>query len=225
VTRSIVIFDRDGTLVDSMSSLVESIATLFHDEFGIDPAETLKIAPRIAMLHPEQMWREFSTLTGVDLTVAMGNESFRRSFTASASGVDTRLFPETLEVLTSLKSKGYRLFLSTSAPHDGLAESQAALGLDAFFELSRGTDLDSGVLKGPTHLQRIAAHLGLTPEELADVAVFVGDGLGDMSIAKTAGIPGIGRITLGNGDELRAAGAVEIVDDLRDVEAAIERIG
>jgi phosphoglycolate phosphatase-like HAD superfamily hydrolase len=45
-------------------------------------------------------------------------------------------------------------------------------------------------------------------------AAYVGDAVYDMRIASAAGITAIGRVTAGNGDALRHAGAHHLIDDL-----------
>jgi phosphoglycolate phosphatase len=84
------------------------------------------------------------------------------------------------------------------------------------------------------------AHLGMTPDELAgdlfaegkaaaltehDVRFYVGDHIGDMIAARTAGIPGIG-VTTGpcTADELIQAGASHVLSDLTGFPALLEKI-
>jgi len=81
-------------------------------------------------------------------------------------------------------------------------------------------------------------HLGLVVDEVADdlfaeekatalkahdVRLYVGDHVGDMVAARTAGIPGIG-VTSGPcpADQLRAAGAGLVLDDLTGFPAALD---
>jgi phosphoglycolate phosphatase len=84
------------------------------------------------------------------------------------------------------------------------------------------------------------AHLGMTADELAgdlfaegkaaalvehDVRWYVGDHVGDMVAARTAGVPGIGVATGPcNADELRVAGASYVLSDLTSFPALLRRI-
>lgn len=83
-------------------------------------------------------------------------------------------------------------------------------------------------------------HLGLAVDELAGdlfaeqkatalrehgATCYVGDHVADMAAAKTAGIPGVGVATGPcTADELRAAGADLVLDDLTGFPAALDRI-
>lgn len=84
------------------------------------------------------------------------------------------------------------------------------------------------------------AHLGMTPDELAgdlfaegkaaaltehDVRFYVGDHVGDMIAARTAGIPGIG-VTTGpcSAAELNEAGASHVLSDLTGFPALLANI-
>lgn len=83
-------------------------------------------------------------------------------------------------------------------------------------------------------------HLGLIADELAgdlfaegkatalvehDVGWYVGDHVADMIAARTAGVPGIG-VTTGpcSADELRAAGATEVIADLTSLPSVLRKI-
>jgi phosphoglycolate phosphatase len=106
--------------------------------------------------------------------------------------------PGAVEALAAVRELGYRVVVVTS-------------------KLGRLAEL---------HL----AHLGMVADELAgdlfaegkaaalvehDVRYYVGDHVGDMVAARTAGVPGIG-VTTGpcDPDELRAAGASHVLGDL-----------
>ena len=84
------------------------------------------------------------------------------------------------------------------------------------------------------------AHLGMAADELAGdlfaegkaaalvehgVRWYVGDHVGDMVAARTAGVPGVGVATGPCGiDELRAAGASYVLDDLTSLPALLREI-
>jgi phosphoglycolate phosphatase len=57
------------------------------------------------------------------------------------------------------------------------------------------------------------------------VQVYVGDHVADMVAARAAGVPGVGVATGAcSADELRLAGAVEVLDDLTGFPAALSRL-
>jgi phosphoglycolate phosphatase len=135
--------------------------------------------------------------------------------------------------VTAYRSLYPEFAVAPAVPMPGVAEALAevrALGLRVVVVTSK--------------LGRLAAlhleHLGLVADELAgdlfaegkaaaltshDVRWYVGDHVGDMVAARTAGVPGIG-VTTGpcSADELRDAGASFVLPDLRPLPALLRRI-
>jgi phosphoglycolate phosphatase len=123
--------------------------------------------------------------------------------------------------------------ITPTVPMPGAVEALAAvreLGLRVVVVTSK-----LGVL-AELHL----AHLGMAADELAGdlfaegkaaaltehgVRWYVGDHVGDMVAARTAGVPGIGVATGPcDPDELRAAGAAYVLDDLTGLPALLREI-
>jgi phosphoglycolate phosphatase len=123
--------------------------------------------------------------------------------------------------------------IAPSVPTPGAVEALAAVRAHGF-----------RVVVVTSKIGRLAAqhldHLGMTADELAGdlfaegkaaalvehgVHWYVGDHVGDMVAATTAGVPGIG-VTTGpcDADELRAAGATYVLSELTGFPALLERI-
>jgi phosphoglycolate phosphatase len=123
--------------------------------------------------------------------------------------------------------------IEPSVPMPGAVEALAAV-----------RELGYRVVVVTSKLGRLAelhlAHLGMLADELAgdlfaegkgaalvehDVRVYVGDHVGDMVAARTAGVPGIGVATGPcDPDELRAAGASHVLGDLTEFPALLREI-
>jgi phosphoglycolate phosphatase-like HAD superfamily hydrolase len=95
-------------------------------------------------------------------------------------------------------------------------------GIDGFFEVALGTDDGvPGMRKGPGHLEIVETALALGDGELRARGVFVGDAVYDMQVAREAGIRAVGRVSDGNAEALRSAGAQHLIQDLREIEALL----
>jgi len=134
-------------------------------------------------------------------------------------------FPEAGAVLERLHTLGYTLILSSNGPPAIIKEKLASAGLERFFTLCLGRDLAAGISKGEGHFRIAREHLGLTEAELKASAALIGDGLFDMQVSREAGILAIGKVTDGNGEKLRQAGANYLIDDLTEVEPLLEKLG
>jgi phosphoglycolate phosphatase-like HAD superfamily hydrolase len=94
------------------------------------------------------------------------------------------LFPEVESTLASLKSKGYSLVFSSNTPRPAVEARLEAAGIPAYFEIALGTFPPEGVFKAD-HPRMAREQLGMSEEQFAVVAVYVGDGEGDMALAKS----------------------------------------
>jgi phosphoglycolate phosphatase-like HAD superfamily hydrolase len=223
--RSIVFLDLDGTLSDSMPDLVALFVRLLAKHFEVPAARSREQVPELLKLpRPEQM-AGFAELTGTDFSPE--NErvmEYRAELHAGQGASPLTLFPEAANVLRLLWERGYRLVLTTNAPLHSLDARLVAANIRDYFALVLGTDLPSGMTKGPDHFRRAGLAFDLTADDLAHQAVLVGDAEGDMSIAKTAGCVAIGRLTDRNGPEMRAAGADYLIDDLLGLEPVLAQL-
>jgi phosphoglycolate phosphatase-like HAD superfamily hydrolase len=213
-----VFFDLDGTLNDSMPDLIATFVRLLAKHFDVPEERSRERVPEILKLaRPEQM-AEFAELTGTDFSPE--NERVIKYRTELHAGQTSPivLFPEVAGALRHLCEHNYRLVLTTNAPLYSLDARLTAANIRDYFALVFGTDLPAGMTKGPDHFRRAGEALGLSAEDLTLQSVLVGDAEGDMSIAKTEGCIAIGRITDGNGPELRAAGADYLIGDLSELE-------
>jgi phosphoglycolate phosphatase-like HAD superfamily hydrolase len=214
MARSIIIFDMDGTLVETMPRLIQICLDLARalqpqaDEDGLRRRIT-----DIMHLPPARLVSELSALLGWQVS------EFHAKIGEIMPRLPPTLFPEVPEVLTSLKAAGYTLMLSSNTPENALQERLKTAGIAGDFDFILGTNVAAGITK-EDHPRLAAEHLSLTEKDFAAVAVFVGDTPGDMVMAKRAGLLAIGRVSE-NEDELRREGADHLIKDLTEVESLI----
>lgn len=198
-----IIFDIDGTLVDSNDAHAESWVETFRT-FGYDvPFE--KVRNLIGMggdkLLPACIDIGDDTPEGKELSRHRG-ELFKRDYLPKLEP-----FRGTRALLERLKADGYALAIATSAKGDelgGLLKAAGALGI--FDEATTKSDVEQSK-PDPDAIVAALDKLGLPAHEV----VMVGDTPYDVEAAKQAGVRTIG---------LRCGGWKD--DDLRDAVAVYD---
>ncbi len=216
----LVVFDCDGTLVDSQHSVVEAMRQAFTGRGLAAPA-------------PEAVRRT----VGLSLDVAMGAlfpdgdagdwAALARDFrTASmdirlASDYHEPLYPGAVEAIEALDAAGYLLGVATGKSRRGLDHTLDAFGLRQRFVTLQTAD-DAPSKPHPGMLQRAMAETGSAAGE----TLVVGDTTFDVEMAVNAGAAAVG-VSWGyhHADELMAAGARRILDSFAELSEAITAIG
>jgi phosphoglycolate phosphatase len=205
----LVVFDLDGTLSDSISS-VEATLQLALAAHDLPPADPIRVRALIGT-PLDDICEAFAP--GRGLAVA---DVYRQRYNEVASTRE-RLYDGVLDLLSALRSEGRRLAIATGKSQHGADAATARLGLrervDGVFGVIPGTP-------GKPHphlLERVLAELGHDREE----AVVVGDSGHDLQMAAAAGVPAIG-VTWGCWDRpaLEEHGPLGVAEDL----AALRRL-
>ena len=203
-----VLFDVDGTLVDSNYLHVYAWQRAFADE-GVR-ASAWQIHRCIGM--------DGSTLVRTLSDDAPDDVQDRLSEAHSRYYRDTApllaALPGARELLRCVAELGLQVVLASSAPEDELAILRKVLDCDDVIALATSSrDVDTAK-PSPGIVQVALDRAGVT----ADRAVFVGDAVWDAHAAAGAGVDCIGLLSGGvSREELRAAGASPIFADPRDL--------
>ena len=195
-----VLFDWDGTLVDSLPALFEANVAVMA-AFGLPFDEAAY------RHHYAPDWRAMYRDLGVPADRL--DEANDRWLAALERGTASRLFEGVPDALQRLARDGRRLGIVT-AGHRSVVEPQiATLGLGGIFDVVVYGD-DLPVHKpDPAPLRHALDALGLVGRPAA--AAYVGDVPDDMRMARVAGTHGVGILSLLSGErELLAAGASEV---------------
>jgi HAD superfamily hydrolase (TIGR01509 family) len=214
MTIRAVIFDVDGTLVDSNDqharAWVDSLA-----EAGF-PVPYEKIRPLIGMGGDKVL----PMLTGIKDDDAKGKRiaERREQIFAERYLPQVRAFPGARELLVRLRAEGLRLAVASSSKEDMLKRLLALVGAEDLLETKTSSD-DAENSKPDPDIVKAALHrLG----EPHDAVVMVGDTPYDIEAAGRAGIQSIAFRSGGWKDpDLR--GAAEIYDGPADLVANIDR--
>lgn len=199
-----LLFDLDGTLIDSERGLVQSFKKALA-EIGVDSDD---VGLRRLIGPPAQEGlAEFYGLRGDVLSQTVARF---RSYLKEGGLLDFDLYPGIEELLIELKKAGHRLFLATSKP---TAMAETVIEHLRWQTLFSGI---SGAVIGVYHDKtRVIAHL---LPQLQGLNVMIGDRHHDIEGAKANGLLSIGVCYgFGGKEELSRAGADYLAADTEEL--------
>lgn len=202
----LVVFDCDGTLVDSQHVIFEAVrrALVEHGQ-PVPPLSQvramvgLSLVEAIGHLLPE-------TDEGLRVAIAASYRTHFRQARAEV-GVQEPLFPLVRETLSELGRRGLIMAVATGKSRRGLDLVLAHHRLGPFFTSLQTADGNPSK-PHPAMLQRALAETGSAPKE----AILVGDTTFDVTMARSAGVRALG-VTWGYHppSSLERAGAARIL--------------
>ncbi|HLF72121.1 MAG TPA: HAD family hydrolase [Dehalococcoidia bacterium] len=217
---SVLIFDLDGTLVDSMGELGEMFSNLLAETHAIPRDLSNEVYFALAGVGPKRQFETVLHAAGLPLTSV---DALTRTFFERTQAIVPKPFPDVLDVLQAFDADRFEMFISSGGRTEYARIRAEHGGIAGFMRLILGTDEEvPGMAKGPGHFALFADALGISAEALSGRAWFIGDGPFDMQVAREAGIFALGRLTGDNGQQLRQAGADVLVSDLREVRALLQ---
>jgi HAD superfamily hydrolase (TIGR01509 family) len=200
-----VIFDVDGTLIDSNDLHALAWQRAF-ERYG-HPVPYERVRAHIGMggdkLLPALLGDEVEAREGDAIRKRQGQEL---GTVLEDPKQPKRVFPEVVELLSALRERGLRTALATSAERNKLDDLERAFGIDL------GRRVDEVVTASQVSESKPAPDVVCAALEVlsvgADAAVMVGDTPYDAKACRAAGVDFIGVRSGGWTDaELRAAGA------------------
>jgi phosphoglycolate phosphatase len=205
----LLVFDWDGTLMDSMGSIVACTrATL--TEVGLPALPEAAIRQAIGLGLGETIERLAPGTSPA--VVERIRECYGRLWVATYRERPL-LFAGAGELLAGLEAEGYLLAIATGKSRRGLDRDLAATGLAGRFHATRTAD-EARSKPDPEMLASLLGELGVRPAS----ALMVGDSRWDLQMAANAGVAALGVATGGyHRDELVACGPAGCVGCLEEV--------
>ena len=198
-----VIFDLDGTLLDTLEDLADAVNTaLANHGWPTHPLDAYRqfvgngVTTLIRRAMPEEHRLEDAL---VDEVVVKMREIYSRGWANK-----TRPYPGIDQLLTALRDNGVPMTVLSNKPHDATAAMVAHFFPANPFRLVMGARPDKPSKPDPTMALETAGFLGLPPTAL----LFLGDSDVDIRTAIAAGMTPLGAAWGFRGpEELRTAGA------------------
>jgi phosphoglycolate phosphatase len=203
-----IVFDLDGTLVDSLPDIVGAFQDAF-EACGLEAPGDDDVRRRVG-LPLEAMVADFAPADRVAALSASYRRIYPQRFTRTS-----RPFPGVREVLAELRGHGFRLGVATTKRTEMAVRFVAAMGLEGALDHVQGTD-GFPHKPAPDVVLRALAALG------ADGTWMVGDTVHDVEAGKAAGLATFA-VTWGTHDAatLASAGPDRLEADLDTLVAAV----
>jgi phosphoglycolate phosphatase len=202
----LIIFDWDGTIMNSVSHIVHCIQ-LSADDLGeaVPNDEQVKNIIGLGMFEL------------IDVLFNRQDEEFHQQLIAryrhhfyNNTENPSVFFPRALETLQQLKSDGYMLAVATSKSRAGLDHVFEKYQLNGFFDDSKCAD-ESASKPNPLMLNKILAKLNIDVEQ----SLMIGDTEYDMEMAQNCGMAGLG-VSYGahSKERLQKYGILDCLDEI-----------
>ncbi|HTS54021.1 MAG TPA: HAD-IA family hydrolase [Burkholderiales bacterium] len=177
----LLVFDWDGTVVDSADHIVGSIQAAARD-LGLDSPLEQRARHIIGLGLVDAMTHLFPALPPADYPRLA--ERYRHHYLAGDHKVS--LFAGASQGIQAFCAAGFTLAVATGKSRQGLDRALERSGLASFFRASRCAD--EGFPKPhPDMLQYLMTALGAKPQR----TLMIGDTTHDLEMARSAGVPSV----------------------------------
>lgn len=207
--KATIVFDLDGTLVDTAPDLVTSLNATIALR-GLAPVTYEDLTHLVGQGARMMLARAFdlrgAALTENDLDVLQAE--FVRHYRAGMPGA-SRPYPGIVEALERLRDAGHTLSVCTNKLEELALPLLQGLGLAHHFAAITGGNTFEFRKPDPRHIVETAKRAGGPTDRI----IMIGDSINDIAAARNGGIPSIA-VTFGYSDiPVTDLGATAIIDD------------
>lgn len=189
--KKVILFDLDGTLINSAPDLALAVnhmlQTLNRETFSEDIIDTW-VGNGAQILVNRALSGESEIDKNLDASFAAEALEIFLSFYAQNLCISTVTYPNVPTTLKALKEAGYRLAIVTNKPFAFVEPILKGLELTGLFEIILGGDSLSQKKPDPAPLLHVCKKLDVTVEE----CVMIGDSKNDILAANAANMQSIG---------------------------------
>ncbi|MFT5574644.1 MAG: phosphoglycolate phosphatase [Bermanella sp.] len=203
----LVIFDWDGTLIDSIGKIIMCMQQAAADA-GVEPRDGEAIRNIIGLGLGEALMVLYSEQEPA-LRADIRRHYATRFVAADQTPCD--FFPGVRDTLDTLRSSGLLLAVATGKSRRGLDRVLGNLNMGGYFQGSRCAD-ETASKPDPLMLNQLCEEFNVLPED----SVLVGDTEYDLEMASRIGMPSVG-VSYGAHSVERLAnwGPLKILDEFR----------
>jgi phosphoglycolate phosphatase len=219
MSKFLLLFDLDGTLVDSLPDLANALNEVLRER-GYPALAPTEVKPMIGDGMPVLLARGFAA-RGADAAEAKAAQPrFVEIYEASATNL-SKPYPGVPETLAALRASGYRTAVATNKPQHATAEVLRGMGLIELFDGFAGGDHFPVRKPDPGHLLGLVEELGGDPKRTA----MIGDSENDALSARAAAMKlvlmryGYARI------DPAQLGADRVLDHFSEIPAVLTALG
>jgi HAD superfamily hydrolase (TIGR01549 family) len=202
---TVVMFDLDGTLIDTMNGFADLAAELIHRNYQWDTRLARK-------RYLETSGIPFRQQLDVIFPADPRNDEVASEYESRKEVVCQGILPnqDTLETLELLRSWQIRLVVSSNSAQHFVDDFQREVAFT--FDLALG--YGHGLAKGEPHVRLVCQHFAVNPLNI----LFVGDSLKDAELAQSCGCHFVARLgTFRRGDFLKAYPRIPAVNTIGDL--------
>ncbi len=218
----LIVFDCDGTLVDSQHGIVEGMRAAFS-ALGCEPPTAESVRRVVGLNLDEAIAQLLGPESRSRIIVESIADHYRQAFSANGAAAHRQapLFPGARETLKALDERRLALGIATGKGRRGLQATLESHGLEGLFVTLQTADVAAGK-PSPEMLHRAMAEVGAEPAE----TLLVGDTVFDMQMAANAAVGAIG-VSWGYHEpaDLAASGALRILDSFAELVPALTDLG
>jgi phosphoglycolate phosphatase len=215
----LLIFDLDGTLVDSVPDLHAALNQMLRER-NCGPLTPLQVKRLVGDGAPSLVARALAASGADPMQAGAALPRFLEIYEAGATNL-TRPYPGVPETLRTLRRSGYRTAICTNKPQRAALAVLQGLNLLSLFDGIAGGDRFPVRKPDPGHLTALIAELGGSPE----AAAMIGDNENDAASARAAAVPlvlmryGYSRV------DTDTLAADALLDHFSDLPGALLRLG
>ncbi|MCD8120581.1 MAG: HAD hydrolase-like protein [Lachnospiraceae bacterium] len=213
-----VVFDLDGTLIDSSEGVTKCVQyALMH--FGIDEPDLRSLCRFVG----PPLYKSFMNFYGFSGEKAWESVHIYRERYDREGIRECCLYPGVRECIAGLREKGYRIGLASSKPEISCRQILEDFGIADSFDAIVGATLDGSIETKEDVLNELLRQWGDLEK---DDIILIGDTIYDVEGANQAGIRCMA-VSFGFGDvqQMLEAGAVGVCDSLEELPGRIEMTG
>jgi phosphoglycolate phosphatase len=217
--KFLLIFDLDGTLVDSVPDLCAVLNEVLH-EHGYGPLSREIVRPMVGDGVVPLVLRGFAACGGSEAEARAALPHYIALYEANATRY-SQLYPGVRETLVELRRRGYGTAVCTNKLQGATLAVLRGFAIEDLFDDVAGGDRFAVRKPDPGHLTGLIQELGGSVTR----AAMIGDSEIDAATAKAAGVPillmsyGYARIAL---PEL---GADQVLDRFDELPDGLARLG